>query len=92
MVPAKGTTKFFNLKSSWRRSKILAASLKHWKGRRGGLPPPPLLRCTAILIHLIMGGLTERPDRFYCNQPTSYGSKSGCGVTMAYLKMIAVSC
>ena len=29
------------LKSSWRRrgrSRILAASLKHWKGRRGGGP------------------------------------------------------
>ena len=55
MVPAKGGPKF-----SWhrrRRSKILAVSLKHWKGRRGGgvtgvqEPPPPLLRCTAVLVH-----------------------------------------
>ena len=38
------------LKSSWhrrRRSKILAVSLKHWKGRTGGGP----LRRTAVLIH-----------------------------------------
>ena len=39
MVPAKGGPKNLNLKSSWhrrRRSKILAVTLKHWKGRRGG--------------------------------------------------------
>ena len=39
MVPAEGRPKVFKLKSSWRRrhqSKILAVSLKHWKGRRGG--------------------------------------------------------
>ena len=29
--------KFFKLKSSWHRSKILVVSLKHWKGRRGGV-------------------------------------------------------
>ena len=38
------------------RSKILAVSLKHWKGRRGGVPggglPPLLLRGTAVVIHL----------------------------------------
>ena len=58
MVPAEGGPKFLKLKSSWhrrRRSKILAVSLKHWKGRRGGggggsrggvqggYPPPPAL-------------------------------------------------
>ena len=32
---AEGGPKIFNLKSSWRRSKILAVILKHWKGRRG---------------------------------------------------------
>ena len=37
MVPAEGGQKILKLKSSWRRSKILAASLKHWKGRWGGL-------------------------------------------------------
>ena len=48
---------FFKLKSSWhrRRSKILAVSLKHWKGRRGGGVqggvPPLILRRTAVLIH-----------------------------------------
>ena len=39
MVPAKGGPKSVKLKSSWhprRRSKTLAVSLKHWKGRRGG--------------------------------------------------------
>ena len=36
MVPAEGEPKTFKLKSSWRRSKTLAVSLKHWKGRRGG--------------------------------------------------------
>ena len=55
MVPAEGGPKNCNLKSSWRqrrqerRSKILAVSLKYWKGRRGGggfrggggYPPPP---------------------------------------------------
>ena len=35
MVPAEGGPKNFKLKSSWRQSKILAVSLKHWKGRRG---------------------------------------------------------
>ena len=46
MVPAEGRPKNLKLKSSWhrrRRSKILAVSLEHWKGRRGLL----LLRCTA---------------------------------------------
>ena len=59
MVPAEGGPKSFQVKSSWhqrRRSKILAASLKHWKGRRGGESrqgggggAPLLLRCTAVL-------------------------------------------
>ena len=48
MVPAEGRPKIFKGQSSWhrrRRSKILAASLKHWKGRgeggsRGGGAPP----------------------------------------------------
>ena len=57
MVPAKGGPKNLKLKSTWhrrRRRKILAVSLKHWKGRGGGVQggvPPPLLRCTAVLIH-----------------------------------------
>ena len=36
-----------------RRSKLLAVSLKYWKGRRGiqGGLRPLLLRCTAVLIH-----------------------------------------
>ena len=60
MVPAEGGPKFLELKSSWhrmRRSKFLAVSLTHWKGRRGGGRgiqggvPSRLLRCTAILIH-----------------------------------------
>ena len=46
MVPAESGPKCFKLKSSWHRNKMLAFSLKHWKGRRGagseqGLPPPP---------------------------------------------------
>ena len=39
MVPAKGGPKNLKRKSSSHRrhrSKILAVSLKHWKGRRGG--------------------------------------------------------
>ena len=60
MFPAEGGPKILKLKPSWhqrRRSKNLAVSLKHWKGRRGGgvsrgvHPPPLLLRCTAVLIH-----------------------------------------
>ena len=44
-VPLWSLPKFFRLKSSWRQSKILAVSPKHWKGRRaggsrgGGVPP-----------------------------------------------------
>ena len=49
MVPAEGGPKILKLQSSWHRrhrSKILAVSLKHWKGRGGvqggggGGPPP----------------------------------------------------
>ena len=36
MGPAEGGQTNFKLQSSWHRSKILAVSLKHWKGRRGG--------------------------------------------------------
>ena len=37
MVPAKGDHRGpFKLNSSWQRSKILAVSLKYWKGRKGG--------------------------------------------------------
>ena len=52
MVSAEGGPKIFKPKSSWhrrRRSKILAVSLKHWKGRGGvrgfqaGGGVPPLL-------------------------------------------------
>ena len=52
-----GPLKFLKLKSSWhrrRRSKILALSLKHWKGSGGG--GGILLRCTAVLIHHWGGG------------------------------------
>ena len=41
VVPAEGGPNILKLKSSWHRrlrSKILAVSLKHWKGRRGGGP------------------------------------------------------
>ena len=50
MVPAEGEPKVLKLKPSWRRrrrSKILAVSPKHWKGRRGvqgGVHPPPPTR------------------------------------------------
>ena len=60
--PAEGGPKNSKRKSSWhrrRRSKILAVSCKHWKGRRGGGRggyPPLLLRCTAILILPSGGG------------------------------------
>ena len=51
MVPAEGGPKMiFKLKSCWGRSKILAVSLQHWKGRRGGVHPL-LLRYTPVLIH-----------------------------------------
>ena len=65
VVPAEGGPKIVKLKSSWhrrRRSKILAVSLKHWKGRReggrvpGGGAAPLLLRCTAVLLHPMGGG------------------------------------
>ena len=39
MAPAEGGPKILKVQSSWhrrRRSKTLAVSLKHWKGRRGG--------------------------------------------------------
>ena len=39
MVPTEGGPRVLKRKSSWhrrRRSKILAVSLKHWKGRKGG--------------------------------------------------------
>ena len=36
MVPAERGPKIVKHKSSWPRSKILAVSLKHWKGRSGG--------------------------------------------------------
>ena len=61
VVPAEGGPNILKPQSSWhrrRRSKILAVSLKHWKGRRGGGGagsrggvPPLLLRCTAALTH-----------------------------------------
>ena len=62
MAPAEGGPKILRLKSSWhrrRRSKILAVSLKHWKGSKGGEERGVqrggggglLLRCTALLIH-----------------------------------------
>ena len=57
MVPAEGGPKLLKLKSSWRlrRSKILAVSLRHWKGRGGlhggGGGGPLLLRLSALLIH-----------------------------------------
>ena len=41
MVLAEGGPKLFKLQSSWRRrrcSKVLAVSLKHWQGRKGGGP------------------------------------------------------
>ena len=47
MVPAEGGPSIFKHKSSWCRSKNLAVSLKHRKGRGGvsrgggGAPPPP---------------------------------------------------
>ena len=53
MVPAEGGPKFLKLESSWhrrRRSKILAVSIQHWKGRGGG-GGGLLLRCTAVLSH-----------------------------------------
>ena len=36
MVRAEGGPKIFLLKSSWRRSKIMAVSLKYWPRRREG--------------------------------------------------------
>ena len=67
MVPTEGGPENFILQSSWHRSKILAVSRKHWKGRRGGsregVPPPLLLRCTAVLIHPLGGGGFRDKDR-----------------------------
>ena len=56
VVPAESGPKLFRLKSSWRqrrRSKILAVSPKHWKGRRGGSRGGGrlLLWLSAVLIH-----------------------------------------
>ena len=72
--PPKGGRKILKLQSSWhrrRRSKILAVSLKHWKGRRGGGVqegyPLLLLRCTALLIHLWGGGVS--PEKEPCTRP-----------------------
>ena len=67
VVPAEGGPNILKLQSSWhrrRRSKMLAVSLKHWKGngeegRRG--PPPPLLRCTAVLMHMTGGSFAAQP-------------------------------
>ena len=47
----KASRKFLGLHPLRRRSKLLAVSLKHWKGRRGRGGPPLLLRCTAVLMH-----------------------------------------
>ena len=46
MVPAEGGPEILKLKSSWHRGKILAVSLKHWKGGLGvwgggGYSPSP---------------------------------------------------
>ena len=69
--PPKAGQTFLKLQSSWhrrRRSKILAVSLKHWKGRKGGGGggsrggvPPLLLRRTAGLIHHWAGGWGGMP-------------------------------
>ena len=73
MVPAEGGPEILKRKSSWhrrRRSKILAVSLKHWKGRRGGgggqggggLPPPsscgvrPFYYITALALPRVSEG------------------------------------
>ena len=47
--PRRRRAKKLRLESSWRRSKLLPVSLKHWKGGGGGggYRPP----CTAILMH-----------------------------------------
>ena len=36
VAPAEGGPKIVKPKSSWHRSKTVAVSLKHWKGRSGG--------------------------------------------------------
>ena len=62
MVPAEAVPKIFKVKRRGCPSKILAVSLKHWKGRRGGVAGVQrgggalLLRCTAVLIHPWGGG------------------------------------
>ena len=61
MVPAEGGPKILKLESPWhrrRRSKILAVSLKHWKGRRGGEGVP-------------VGGGTPPPRTVYGRSNTS---------------------
>ena len=70
MVPAEGGPKVLKLKSSWhrrRRSKILAASLKHWKRRsRGGYPPSS---CGVRPFYYIPAPPTPSPCTFNTDTP-----------------------
>ena len=58
MVPAEGGPKILKLQCSWHRSKILAVSLKHWKGRSGGGggAPPPSYVLSVRPFYYIPGG------------------------------------
>ena len=66
-----------------RRSKTVAVSLKHWKGRRGGVQegvPPLLPWCTAPLIHPC------KDDAFPATQPLTWSTVPG------YLGALSQAC
>ena len=84
-----------NFESSWhrrRRSKILAVSLKHWKGRRGGgeggvyggtpphTPPPPHSLFCRGLRSTIQNRPKQAPKQsFGCQPQTLEGEEGGGG-------------
>ena len=80
------------LKSSWhrrRRSKILAVSLKHWKGTRGG--GGVLLRCTAVPTHHCPPAppytLALAAERLGTHRAAELSAVSVTGVTRASMRL-----
>ena len=91
MVPAEGRPKILKLKSCWhrrRRSKILAVSLKHWKGRGGGPGGGTSLleRCTVVLTRPCSQLLYKRVHPGCCGVAQQgahreQGKRSGPGIS-----------